>query len=232
VSVIGRLLDVALSADQRMIERYDPRVEGVLDLAKVPWTADLEAAFPTVRAELDDLLARGVRFPETSEVVGQDQGAEGRWSTYMLCAYGTWLEFNCARMPATTDLVRSIPGLQIAGFAVLHAGTHLPRHRGPSKSLRYHLGVRVPEPPGACRIAVGRDVHEWSEGAGLLFDDSVEHEAWNDSDEDRHVLFVETRWPLPPVPAAIDRVAHGLVRWGARRVPTRARELDTALNPG
>jgi beta-hydroxylase len=222
----------ALLADQRMIERHHPRVEGPLDTADHDWVPRVEAAYTDIRAELDQVLAQGVQFPETSDVVGQDQGNEGRWSTYMLCSYGTWLEFNCARMPITTEVVRSVPEVQIAGFAVLHAGSHLPRHRGPSKSLRYHLGVKVPGPPGSTRIAVGDGVHHWAEGVSLLFDDAVEHEAWNDSDEDRYVLFIERRWPLPRVPAAIDRAAQGLVRLAARRVPARAAELDRALNPG
>jgi len=231
VSIAGRLIGAVLDADQRMIERHHPRVEGPLDPTPHDWIPRVEAAFGDIRAELDALLQRGVQFPETSDVVGVDQGNEGRWSTYMLCAYGNWLEFNCARVPRTAEVVRSVPQVQIAGFAVLHAGTHLPRHRGPSKSLRYHLGIRVPDPPGACRFQVGDELHHWAEGTSLLFDDSVEHEAWNDSDEDRHVLFIERRWPLPPVPAAVDRTAQGLLRVGARRVPDRAAELDRALNP-
>jgi beta-hydroxylase len=172
-----------------------------------------------------------VRFPETSDVVGHDQGNEGSWTTYMLCSYGTWLEFNCARCPRTTDLVRRVPRVEIAGFAVLHAGAHLPRHRGPTTSLRYHLGVKVPDPPGASRIAVGDDVHAWAEGVSLAFDDAVEHEAWNDADEDRYVLFVEARWSLRGVAGVTNRLASGLVRRAARRIPARAEELDAALNP-
>ncbi|HYF45698.1 MAG TPA: aspartyl/asparaginyl beta-hydroxylase domain-containing protein, partial [Acidimicrobiales bacterium] len=177
MALLARAVGAALRADQRMIERHHPRVEGPLDPSLAPWVPAVERAFPEIRAELDDLLRDEVRFPETSELVGQDQGNEGRWSTYMLCSYGTWLAFNCARLPRTTAVARSVPDVQIAGFAVLHGGTHLPRHRGPSKSLRYHLGIRVPGPPGACRFQVGDEVHEWAEGRSLLFDDSVEHEA-------------------------------------------------------
>ena len=231
MALAQRVIGGVLRADQRLIERRHPRIEGPLDPSDHPWTARVESAFDDIRAELDVLLAGGTRFPETSEVVGEDQGNEGRWSTYMLCAYGRWLEFNCARVPHTADVVRKVPGVQIAGFAVLHAGSHLPRHRGPSKSLRYHLGLRVPEPPGACRIDIGSETHEWAEGVGLLFDDSVEHEAWNDAGEDRYVLFVETRWPIGGATGLVDRVAQGILGLGARGVPRRAAELDAALNP-
>jgi beta-hydroxylase len=224
-------VEAVLRVDQRLLERRHPRVDAPLDPATQPWITPLEAGFEDIRAELDELLAAGVRFPETSEIVGRDQGNEGRWSTYMLCAYGTWLAGNGARVPRTTELVRQVPGVQIAGFAVLHGGTHLPRHRGPSKALRYHLGIRVPGPPGACRITVGDRTHEWADGRSLLFDDSVEHEAWNDTDEDRYVLFVERPWGASGLTGVVDRAAQGLLRLAARDVPGRAVELDLALNP-
>ena len=231
MSLASRLVGTVLRADQSMIERHEPRVEGPMDPARYAWVPALEAAHPAIRAELDALLASGVSFPETSDVVGHDQGNEGSWTTYMLCSYGTWLEFNMARCPATTAAVREVPGVTIAGFAVLHAGAHLPRHRGPSKSLRYHLGLRVPDPPGASRIAIGDHEHAWCDGVSLVFDDSVEHEAWNDAAEDRYVLFLEVLWPLPPVRSLLNRAAQRLVRAGARGVPRRAAELDAALNP-
>lgn len=231
MSLASRLVGAALRADQAMIERHQPRVEGPMDPTPYPWVRDLEGAYPAIRAELDALLAGGVGFPETSEVVGHDQGNEGSWTTYMLCSYGTWLEFNMARCPATAAAVRAVPGVTIAGFAVLHAGAHLPRHRGPSKSLRYHLGLRVPGPPGACRIAIGQGEHAWAEGHSLVFDDAVEHEAWNNTEEDRYVLFLEVLWPLPRGRALLNRAAQRLVRMGARDVPARAAELDAALNP-
>jgi beta-hydroxylase len=219
-----------LAVNETLVARQHPRVPGPQDPGALPWVAPIEAATADIRAELDHLVDAGIRFPETSEVVGQDQGNEGSWSTYMLCSYGSWLEFNCARCPVTTALVRAVPGVEIAGFAVLAAGSHLPRHRGPTTSLRYHLGLRVPEPPGSCRIEIGDGRHEWAEGRSLVFDDAVEHEAWNDSDDDRYVLFVEARWPLRGVAAITNRLATGLVHLAARRVPGRAAELDAALN--
>jgi beta-hydroxylase len=231
VGLAAGAVEALLRLDQRLLERQHPRVDRPLDPRSQPWVPPLEAAYPDIRAELDGLLRDGVRFPETSEVVGDDQGNEGRWSTYMLCAYGRWLEFNCARAPLTTTLVRPVPHVQIAGFAVLHGGTHLPRHRGPSKALRYHLGLVVPGPPGACRLDVGDETHEWAEGRSLLFDDSVEHEAWNDTDADRYVLFVEARWPSSGLVGVVDRLAQGVLGFAARGVPARAAELDAALNP-
>lgn len=221
----------ALRGTQRLIERREPRVDGPLDAARFPWVTRLEEAHTEIRAELDAALAAGIRPPDTDEVMAADLGTEGHWSTIMLCSFGTWLDFNTRRFPITTALVEAIPGVQIAGFSVLHGGSHIPRHRGPSKAVRYHQGIIVPEPRGVSRLAIGTEVHEWAEGVSVLFDDATEHEAWNDSDDDRYVLFVEVLWPLPPVLDRVNRATQWMLSRAARHVPARAAELDAALNP-
>ena len=73
---------------------------------------------------------------------------------------------------------------------------HVPAHRGPYKGvIRYHLGLVVPEPAGSARIRVGDETRAWAEGESLVFDDSYNHEAWNDSDGDRVVLFLDVVRP-------------------------------------
>jgi aspartyl/asparaginyl beta-hydroxylase (cupin superfamily) len=69
-----------------------------------------------------------------------------------------------------------------------HAG-----HCGPTNArLRLHLGLVVPD---GCSIRVGDEVRSWVEGRCLLFDDSFEHEVWNDADEERLVLIVDVWHP-------------------------------------
>ena len=70
--------------------------------------------------------------------------------------------------------------------------------------LRYHLALKVPGPPDACRIRVGDDVRSWVEGKSLVFDDVNEHEAWNDTDGFRTILFVDVIRPLPWPVAALN----------------------------
>lgn len=229
--MLDRLLGGAVRATERAIERREPRFDGPLDPARFDWVPRLEAAYPQVRAELEAVLASGVRPPETGDVMASELGTEGHWSTLILYSFGTWLDFNTRRFPVTTALVRTVPGVQIAGFSILHGGSHIPRHRGPSKTVRYHLGVIVPDPPGVTRLAVGDEVHEWAEGRSVLFDDATEHEAWNDSVEDRYVLFLEVLWPLPPLLDRLNRSTQWLMGLAARDVPARAAELDAALNP-
>jgi ornithine lipid ester-linked acyl 2-hydroxylase len=71
--------------------------------------------------------------------------------------------------------------------------------------LRYHLGLIVPQDAEACRIRVGEDFRHWEEGESLIFDDTFNHEVWNDTDETRVVLFVDVLRPLPFPESAINR---------------------------
>ena len=52
-----------------------------------------------------------------------------------------------------------------------------------------HLPIIVPENCGALRV--GNQTRTWQEGKALIFDDSVEHEAWNNSNEERVVLLFD-----------------------------------------
>jgi len=85
-----------------------------------------------------------------------------------------------------------------AVFSVLLPHKHIPPHRGASKSiLRYHLALRTPTDETAARIRVGSRIEHWRNGRSLVFDDTFEHEVWNDSDEIRVVLFFDVIRKLP-----------------------------------
>jgi ornithine lipid ester-linked acyl 2-hydroxylase len=165
-----------------------------------PWAAALESRSFAIRAEIEALLQERRSIPNFQDV-SADQAAltEGdRWKTYFLYAGETRLERNCARCPETALAIAEIPGRQSAMFSILAPGMHIPAHKGLYKGLlRYHLGLIVPEPSGSCRIRIRNEVRSWEEGKSLIFDDTYRHEAWNDSREDRVVLFVDFIRPLP-----------------------------------
>jgi aspartyl/asparaginyl beta-hydroxylase (cupin superfamily) len=76
----------------------------------------------------------------------------------------------------------------------MRATTHINPHRGPTNMrVRCHLGIKVPD--GDCAIRVGGETRRWQEGRCLVFDDSLVHEAWNHTDEDRIVLIVDLWHP-------------------------------------
>ena len=94
-----------------------------------------------------------------------------------------------------------------AMFSILSPRKHILDHRGPYKGvLRYHLGLIVPAEKEACRIRVGDDIRHWEEGKSLMFDDTFNHEVWNDTDETRVVLFVDVLRPLPFPESLINRM--------------------------
>ena len=94
-----------------------------------------------------------------------------------------------------------------AWFSILAPGKHIPPHRGLYAGvLRYHLGLVIPEPKQQCRIRVEDQVHHWDEGRGMLFDDTYDHEVWNDTDGVRVILFMDVLRPLPPPLALLNKL--------------------------
>jgi len=232
MSLVASTMQKVLAFNERRIDRILPKANGPLDPAEFPWTAVLEDHWEEIAVEVDQLIADRIALPQVSDLAGFDQGNEGSWTSLALYSYGSWLDVNTARCPRTTELVRSVPGLQTAGFSVLGPHAHLPAHRGPSRgALRYQIGLRCPPPAGSCRIRIASVTHVWSEGATLLFDDAVEHEAWNDSDGERFVLFVEFVWPLPGLTGAVNKLTQQLFRVAGRGLPRRVVALDAELNP-
>ncbi|MFW6086562.1 MAG: aspartyl/asparaginyl beta-hydroxylase domain-containing protein [Myxococcota bacterium] len=183
-----------------------------------PWVAELEAAYPDIRAELKPLLAERERIPCFQEV-SKDQAhltRDDRWKTYFLYAYGHKAHDNCARCPATTRAIERIPGMATAFFSILCGPKHIPAHRGPFNGvLRCHLAVKIPSPASSCGIRVHDSVTNWEEGRCLVFDDTYEHEAWNLTGDVRVVLFLDVLRPLPPPLSWVNR---SLV-WAIGRTP-------------
>ncbi len=164
-----------------------------------PWAKDIEAHWQDIRAELDAVLADVDKVPPFQEL-SRDQRRltddEG-WRTYFFYAFGFEAENHTQRCPETNRWLKTIPGMTTAFYSIFAPGKHLPRHRGTFKGiLRYHLGLRVPEPREMCGIKVDAEICHWDEGKSLIFDDTFYHEAWNDTDETRVVLFVDFTRPL------------------------------------
>jgi beta-hydroxylase len=115
------------------------------------------------------------------------------WDVFGLFDFpqGHRIAANAERCPITASLVeRLFSAHGAAGFSVLRPGTRIRPHRGYAGAfLRVHLGLSVPE--GDCALRVGEETRKWAEGRVLIFDDRVEHEAWNLTDAERVVLLVD-----------------------------------------
>ncbi len=170
------------------------------DPSEFAWIAGLEAGWTAVRDELRALLRERGRIPSVEELSPEQAKIvqNDKWKSYWLYAYGRRIAENCRRCPETARLVRTIPGMKTAFFSILAPRAHLAEHLGYYAGfLRYHLGLIVPRQKEACRIRVGSEVAHWEEGRSLVFDDTYPHEVWNDTDEERVVLFVDFARPLP-----------------------------------
>lgn len=170
-----------------------------LDPDQFDWIRPLEESWELIRSELDQILRFRDRLPSFHEI-SEDQTSITRdkdWKTYFLYGYGYRAEVNCARCPETARLVEQIPGMKTAFFSILSPGKHIPDHRGPYNGvIRYHLGLKVPEPAEQCRIRVADQYAHWEEGESLVFDDTYRHEVWNETDGERAILFVDVLRPL------------------------------------
>lgn len=165
-----------------------------------PWVAQLEANSAVIREELDHVLSRRDDLPNYQDISPDQKhlAKENSWKTFFFFAYGIKAAGNCQRCPRTATLLEAVPGAKTAFFSILSPHTHIPAHCGPYKGvIRYHLGLIVPKPETSCRLRLGETIAYWQEGKSLLFDDTFRHEAWNDSDETRVVLFMDIVRPLP-----------------------------------
>lgn len=164
-----------------------------------PWVARLEASWRVIREELDEVLRYRDELPNFQDISPDQRRIthDDLWKTFFFRAYGLKARGNCRRCPKTTEILKEVPGLKTAFFSILGPHKHIPPHRGPYKGvIRYHLGLLVPEPAESCRIRVADRMATWREGKSLIFDDTFEHEVWNDTDGVRVILFVDFVRPL------------------------------------
>src|SRR6202167_1845053 len=177
-------------------------------LERFPWVAHVERNWTVIREELERVLEDREALPNFQDI-SKDQieiTDDDRWKTYFLYGYGFQAKLGVESCPRTAALMREIPGMTTAMFSILSPRKHILDHRGPYKGvLRYHLGLIVPRDAESCRIRVGENIRHWEQGESMIFDDTFNHEVWNDTDETRVVLFVDVLRPLPPPWAQINK---------------------------
>lgn len=169
-----------------------------------PWLADLEAATGDIRAELLDVLAeRGTEAidPYVAGPAGSASTREGlgRWRSYPFWREGVPYPDHQARCPRTMKVLEACPQWDAPGtgpntmFSLLEAKTRIPPHTGTANTrLVAHLALIVPQ---SCGFRVGSEQREWREGEAFVFDDTIVHEAWNESDQLRAILIVDVWSP-------------------------------------
>jgi aspartyl/asparaginyl beta-hydroxylase (cupin superfamily) len=225
----------ARPALNRFLARYSLVGDPILfDTDLFPWTRVLEENYEAIRDEAERLLSLRDSLPAFHEVSPYQQRISDAelWKTVWLHGFGHTPEIVSRLCPATAKLIGEVPGLQSALFSILAPGTHIPAHRGVYKGLlNDHLGLIVPKRADACRIRVGDESFHWEAGQSWIFDDTNEHEVWNETGEQRAVLFLQFDRPL----RAPGRQVSELFLWILRRTPyltvpfARSREWEERL---
>lgn len=170
----------------------------VLDVREFAWTALLRDNWHAIRDEAVAVALQGEAAPSLATISPDHRSiAEiDKWRSFFLWGYGFPITDNLERCPNTAKIVEQIPGLNSAFFSILAPDTHIPDHRGVTKGLiTCHLGLIVPR-DGDVRMRVDTRIVRWAEGETLVFDDTYQHEVWNDTNGTRVVLLVQFERPL------------------------------------
>jgi aspartate beta-hydroxylase len=170
-----------------------------------PWLDAVEAGTDAMREELLAVLADPaseaeiVPYVDYSNDKPLDQwrplNRSKQWSAYYLLKDGVRVGAHLARCPRTAALLEAAPLADVPGhaptafFSMIKPRTRIPPHTGVTNArLVCHVPLVIP--PG-CGFRVGSETRQWEPGKAWVFDDTIEHEAWNDSDEPRYILIID-----------------------------------------
>lgn len=180
----------------------------VFDNKDFEWTTLLEENWLTIRKELEGILANHQQFPSLQDIQKEQivLNQDNNWKTYFLFGFGLKAVKNCEACPVTASLLEKIPDMKTAFFSILYPGKHIPAHKGVFKGLiRSHLGLIIPGKKGDCLMRIDNQKILWEEGKAVVFDDTYEHEVWNNSNQVRVVLLIDIIRPFKTPLAAINK---------------------------
>ncbi|HEY6644737.1 aspartyl/asparaginyl beta-hydroxylase domain-containing protein [Povalibacter sp.] len=219
---IGTTLRTRMRYQQEPSDYFYPGLPAIefYEREEFPWLADFEAATPAIQHELVSILREDQRgfapYIHYDDHLPLDQWRElnhsPRWTAFHFFDKGTRIEERCRRAPATMQALTLVPQPQVrlrsptAMFSALQPQTRIPPHTGVANfRLVLHLPLIV---PAGCGFRVGGDTRQWRSGEAWIFDDTIEHEAWNDSDQTRIVFICDVWNPRlsPEERITIDRI--------------------------
>jgi len=159
-----------------------------------PELLKLRDQWETIRDELVRNVDRVVEIPSPQYEL---MAPGSTWRKLQLHAWGLPVKKNLELLPAMAALIQGVPKLMQAAFYVLGPHSHLLPHQGVTERvLRCHIGIICPDD---CALRVDAETWAEREGGILVFDDTLEHEAWNRSDRDRYVLHLDFFRPEVPL---------------------------------
>ena len=179
----------------------------ILDVEEFPELRPLRDHWTTIREEALRLYEAGyIQASDRHDDMGFNTFFRKGWKRFYVKWYGNPLPSAQQLCPRTVELVRSIPAVHGAMFALMTPQSAVGRHRDPfAGSLRYHLGLVTPN-SDACRIFIDGNSYSWRDGKDLVFDETYVHHFENRTDQSRIILFCDFERPIRnPVIRAFNR---------------------------
>lgn len=175
------------------LSKFSIKRQSFYDIQNFPWLKCFEDNFENIRREFDELeIPEGFFLPWVEKNLYEGSRIGG-WLVAPLILNGNYINSRLKYFPTLLQLFNENKGIITALFSIIKPGTWIIPHKGyekySEKILRFHLGLKVPS--GDIGIKVNDIQKKWKEGHSIIFDDSLIHEAWNYSEEDRIVLIFD-----------------------------------------
>jgi hypothetical protein len=169
------------------------------------------ANFEALKEEVENILEKtgdGDSLTMTSDTfrgqntyIGSDIRREnGKMKAWRLINIKAGDEYSVVAnkyFPSLVRLLRSVPQIGTCAISVLQDGVHIPIHVGYYKGImRYMIPIIVPKDRENVFLCVNEIKYSWTEGVGVLWDDTYPHKVYNNTDEIRVVIYMDVIRPL------------------------------------
>jgi len=198
-----------------LVEKYDP-TPVYYDVTSFSIVSDLVKNKKIFLKELNGIS--GIKFKDISADTTPDKYfKDSNWTVFFLIAYGNPIESNILKCPATCSILSKHKNIKTAMFSILPPGSFMEYHRGPYKGvLRCLFKLKLEDKTGDVGLDVMGITRQWKNTECIIFDDTLQHKAWNMSNGNRVVLFLDLIRPLPFPLSYINRFFLYLMRKNKR----------------
>lgn len=184
--------------DPKLLEKIDAAsLPGFYDISCYPFLEEIEKNYLVIKQEFDNVIKNNALFKAWPQEKMTNY-APDTWQVILIRARTNWynqiekMSLYEHHFPKTLSILHTVLGddLSDVGFSKLYPKSKIQPHNGLfSNMLRCHLGLHIPE--GDCKITVNGETKQWQEGKLLIFNEALEHTAWNETDHERVVLIFD-----------------------------------------
>lgn len=168
---------------------YKGAENAFIDDGNFDWAKELSVNIENILNELKQYVAsNNLQSYFNSSMVSK----KNSWKTISLKTWGIELFKNQKHFPITTALIHKYPQIVSASFNLLEPNSTILPHCGDTNSIyRCHLGLEIPNGLPDCGFRVKNETRAWEKGKWLVFMDAYNHEAWNNTNEERYIFLVD-----------------------------------------